>query len=242
MTEYQSERELVALSCRMLGTLGLTKEATGHVSSRLPGDRILIRARGPGELGVRYTESKNVIITDLDGRKLDGAEDLAAPIEVYIHTELYRSDPKIQSVVHVHPPTLVLFTVCDVPLLPIYGAYDPTSLRLITEGVPTFDRARLVSNVELGRELAETMHGKRACLMRGHGITTVGQSVQDATITAIKLNELGEMNYRARLLGTPRPISEDDMQAFNSAHGAATGRAGALWRYYCRLIEDESTD
>ena len=38
-------------------------------------------------------------------------------------------------------------------------------------------------------EFAGTMNG-RACLMRGHGITTCGKSVEEATLTAIKLSLL----------------------------------------------------
>ena len=49
-------RERVASACRVLGTLDLTPGTLGHASARIPGtDRILVRARGPAESGVRYT-------------------------------------------------------------------------------------------------------------------------------------------------------------------------------------------
>ncbi len=48
-------RELVAKSCRILGKMDLTKAGSGHVSQRVGDDRILIRARGSDELGVRFT-------------------------------------------------------------------------------------------------------------------------------------------------------------------------------------------
>jgi ribulose-5-phosphate 4-epimerase/fuculose-1-phosphate aldolase len=34
--------------------------------------------------------------------------------------------------------------------------------------------------------------------MRGHGITTAGAEVEEATLTAIKLNELAEVNIELR--------------------------------------------
>ena len=89
------------------------------------------------------------------------------------------------------------------PLLPIYGAYDPSSLKLLSEGIPTYPRSITVSNNKLGEEFTNSFPG-RACLMRGHGITTCGDSVLEASLTAIKLNELAEMNYRAQLLGDLR--------------------------------------
>jgi len=46
--------------------LDLTREPAGHVSARIPGtDHLLIKARGPGESGVRYTTPDDVVEADL---------------------------------------------------------------------------------------------------------------------------------------------------------------------------------
>jgi L-fuculose-phosphate aldolase len=218
--------------------LELTKAATGHISARVPGtDRVLIRARGPGESGVRYTSADDVITVDFDGKKVAGREDLEPPQEVFIHTWLYRKRPELEAVVHAHPATVVLFTICNKPLLPLYGAYDPSSLRLLVEGIQTYPRSITVSNNKLGEEFAGTLTG-RACLMRGHGITTCGGSVEDATITAIKLNELAEMNYRAHLLGDPQPIPDDEIKHITKGIKGTHGKA--LWRYYTKLVGEDS--
>ncbi len=42
-------------------------------------------------------------------------------------------------------------------------------------------------------------------------IRAPGPSVEEATITAIKLNDLVEMNYRATLLGTPHSIPDEEI-------------------------------
>lgn len=230
-------RERVAQACRILGKLELTKAATGHISARVPGtDKVLIRARGPDESGVRFTAPEDVMMVDLDGKKIDGRDGLDPPQEVFIHTWLYKKRPELASVVHAHPATVVLFTICNKPLLPLYGAYDPSSLRLLYEGIQSYPRSVTVSNNKLGEEFAKTMTG-RACLMRGHGVTTAGNSIEDATITCIKLNELAEMNYRARLLGDPQPIPKEEIEAIAGKAGKGAGTHGtALWRYYTKLV------
>ncbi len=244
--EIADLRRRVAEACRVLGLLELTKAATGHISARVPGsDRILIRARGPDELGVRYTTDAQVIEVDLDGRPAgDHPDGLAAPIEVFIHTALYRQRPEVQAVVHMHPPTVVLFTICGKPLLPIYGAFDPNSALLALEGIPTFDSSVLIQTPALGAQLAQAMDQAKVCLMRGHGITTAGPSVEEAALYAIQLNELANMNYHAHLLGDPQPISAADQAAMRSIKPAPSGavagdpprgRAAALWRYYCAV-------
>jgi L-fuculose-phosphate aldolase len=78
-------------------------------------------------------------------------------------------------------------------------------------------------------------------MMRGHGITTAGASVEEATVTAIKLNELAEMNYRANLLGDPKPIPDQDLEHFRKrreqrAKGdAPSPHLNSTWRYYAEV-------
>ena len=241
MSNLDEAREILARSCRILGKLNLTKEPSGHVSARVQGrDAILIKARGPGESGLRFVTARDLITVDPNGKKLEGPDDLEPPHEVFIHTWIYRTRPEVQSVVHVHPSTVVLFTICDLPLLPLFGAYDPSALRLALEGVPTYPRSVIVSNDRLGKEFTEALGKQRACLMRGHGITTVGESIQEATLTAIKLNELAEINYRARLLGNPRPIAREDIETFTPQSEAkkSTAHSESAWRYYCNLLDE----
>lgn len=234
-------RELVAQACRVLGSLNLTKAATGHISCLADdGKRIFIRGRGRAEVGVRYTTVEQVITVDLDGNKIDGPDGIAVPIEVYIHTRLYRARSDVRSVVHVHPSTVVLFTICGKDIAPLYGAYDPSSLDLILDGIPTYDRSVLIDDEQLGDDLAAALGSKRVCLMRGHGITSVGATVEDAAIRAIQLNEAAEMNYQAHLLGQPRTIPEEDLKLFldkkrqKDASGGSP-RQAAAWRYYVDL-------
>jgi L-fuculose-phosphate aldolase len=240
MADVDELRERVATACRVIGKLELTKAASGHVSARIPGtDTLLIRARGPGESGVRFTTADDVITVDFDGKKVAGRRDLEPPQEVFIHTWLYRTRPSVGSVLHAHPKTVVLFTICNKPLLPLYGAYDPSSLRLLMEGIQTYPRSITVSNDSLGREFATAMSG-RACLMRGHGITTCGASIEEATLTAIKLNELAEMNYQAHLLGHPEPIPAEEITHLTATRKGKDAHGAALWRYYCRLAGEGS--
>jgi ribulose-5-phosphate 4-epimerase/fuculose-1-phosphate aldolase len=243
-------RERVATACRVLGTHDVTPGTLGHVSARVPGtDRILIRARGPAEFGVRYTTAEQVIEVGLDGCRIQALDDgFAAPLEVFIHTELYRRRPEINAVIHVHPQIPVLLSICGQPLLPIYGAYEPFGLRLLLDGIATFERSILIDNATLGKELAAVMGTSEACIMRGHGLTTAANSVEEAALHAIHLNELATMTYRAALLGNIRTIPQEDQDIFRNmkldiGYGAAkpgvpSGRAASLWRYFTRRAED----
>jgi ribulose-5-phosphate 4-epimerase/fuculose-1-phosphate aldolase len=239
MAELAEIRQQVVLSCRFIGRLGLTRETNGHVSARLPGDRLLIKARGRAEAALSFVEGEDLAVVDMDGKLLEGREGLASPAEVYIHTCIYRARPRVGSVIHIHPPAVVAFTIAGKSLLPIIGAFNPSALRLVLDGLPVYPRSILINSEERGRDLVQAMGSARACLMRGHGITTAGVSVEEATLTAIHLNQLAELQLKAEMLGGAQPISDEDLADFESqaARGAAqAGAPGAEWRYYERLF------
>jgi hypothetical protein len=136
----------------------------------------------------------------------------------------------------------VLLTICEKDILPIYGAYG-MGVRLAIEGVPVYPRSITIHDDKLGEEFAGFMGAKQVALMRGHGVTVTGKSVEDAAVRALTLNELVTMTYKAYLLGTPKSIPQEDIEAYrrpldpNRPRGSAGGDTGMLatWRYYCML-------
>lgn len=233
-------REAVAEACRVLARLELTNGTNGHVSARMPGaDHMLVRARGAGETGVALTKADQIIRVDFDGRRISPADDgLAVPLEIFIHAEIYRAREDVGSVVHLHPVAPVLCTMTETPLLPVFGAYDPLAALLAVRGIPAYARSILIDTPALGHELAAVLGDRSACTMHGHGITAIGGSVIEASLTAIQLNELAEMNYRVRQIGRQVAISEADQEVLSALMPDAglsttpTPRMLALWRYY----------
>ena len=86
-------------------------------------------------------------------------------------------------------------------------------------------------------ELAQTIGDKDVCLMRGHGITSCGPSIEAAGLAAIQVNELAVMNYRANLLGTPRPISDEDIASLPVGPGSGRIVGTAAWETYRRMVD-----
>ena len=233
---------VVAAAARLLGRLGLTQGALGHVSSRIEGsERMWIKSKGPEEVGLRYTEEEDVIEVDFDCNAISDRGGLRPPSESFIHSWIYKLHPEVGSVIHLHPAHAVLLTICDKPIKPIYGAFGGGA-RIAIDGVPTYPRSVRVLDDERGEEFAKFMSGKKVGLMRGHGVTVTGATVQDAAVRAVEFDELATMNYRAYLLGEPQSISDADIEELRApatelGRGSAGGQAGVLakWRYLCRL-------
>ena len=105
--------------------------------------------------------------------------------------------------------------------------------------MPLYDSSVLISNDKLGEELANAIGDKEIIMMRGHGVTALGTDPEGAGLNVVMLNELAEMNYKARLIGEPRPISDADLEVFKS-QGRRSGVPGfgtPAWETYRRMVD-----
>lgn len=234
----------LAESCRILGVWDMTHGAEGHVSYwDGESDSILIRGKGFDQLGVRYTRSSDIVEVDFDSNTLDGGTDgVRSPSESFLHTWLFRRNPDVRAVVHMHPRHAMLLTICEKEIFPMHGRVYQGA-KLAVDGIDTYPTSITIHDHEKGEKFADFMGKKKVALMRGHGVTVVGSSVEDATVRALELNELLKLTYDAYLLGDPKPLPDGDIEYLRKEHeadrprGAAGGEKGMLanYRYYAMM-------
>jgi ribulose-5-phosphate 4-epimerase/fuculose-1-phosphate aldolase len=239
-------RMKVAISCRILGVLGLVRDSTGHVSARIPGtDEMWIRCRGGDEMGLEFTGLHNIRRVNFDGDGPGMGESHAKPHETAIHGELYRARPDVMAVVHAHPPYALRCGVTDIPFLPVFNAYDPSALQIVTKGVPVFPRAITVTNRQLGEEMVACMGDRDVLLMRGHGTVVTASTVESATTQAIRFDNLAQIMWDLATSGQKvRQLPPEDMPQPRAGGGGGERTGwGALegaetwgWKHYVRLL------
>jgi ribulose-5-phosphate 4-epimerase/fuculose-1-phosphate aldolase len=244
--EIERLREKVALSCRIIGNRGVTKGSFGHVSARIPGtDRILIKSKGPNEEALEFAALKDVITIDLAGNVLETSEGLDAPNETAMHLAVYRQRPEVMSVIHSHPDWVVVLTACRKPILPIFAAYNPMAMRLAADGIPLYPRSVTIVDDALGEDFMRSMGDNNVCLLRGHGMTTAGRSVEEATQLSLNVFELARMNYLAYAIGEPEPVPAEDIEEYRARfargqrrrlEGLSSGGEPSGWRYEKKLL------
>jgi ribulose-5-phosphate 4-epimerase/fuculose-1-phosphate aldolase len=197
-------RRTVALACRILAHRGLAEDVLGHVSVRVDDDRMLVRCRGPRERGLLFTEPEDVRLVGYDGDG-DLPPGWSAPNELPIHAEVFRHRPEAAAVVHAHPRSVLVAGLADVPLRPVFGAYHIPALRMAMDGVPVYPRAVLIRRPDLGREMVAAMGTASVCVLRGHGVTTLGATVAQAVVRALTLDVLARVCLDVARLGVTAP-------------------------------------
>ena len=233
-------REKVALSCRILASEGLVEGILGHVSVRI-GEEMLIRCRSPEEAGVLFTNESDIRRVDFDGHGPHLGDGYEVPKELPIHGEIYKARPEVNCVVHAHPPAALICGISELELRPIFGSFNIPAMRMALEGIPVFPRSILISRPELAAPMIEVMGQKQVCLMKGHGITVTGATIEEATVRALNFNILARITLQAALTGKEVPnIPSEDIAELPDL--GSTFNDEWVWRYYARMVgEDKGT-
>jgi ribulose-5-phosphate 4-epimerase/fuculose-1-phosphate aldolase len=199
-------KEKLVTACHILDHEGVT-DGYGHVSVRVPGADafITIANVSPG-----LASLDRLIMQDFDGNYLGGAE--TPPNEWPIHACVLRARPDVMSVAHTHSVWSTIFSVLPIKLKPLhhYGKF------LSADGPPVYEGVGLVRTVDRGEALAAALGDGPAVLMRAHGDTVVGASIEQMVERTTRLAMLGEWNHLALLHGEPRYLTSEELEAYNA--------------------------
>ena len=224
------QRVRVATACRILAHAGMAEDVLGHVSVRVDDDSILVRARGAAESGLLFTSPEDVMACSLTTAGADAGDGYALPNELPIHLACYRADPAVGAVVHAHPPWLIAADLAGVALVPLVGAYNIPAARLAADGIAVYPRGVLIDTDELGDEMVAAMGGRPVCVLRGHGLTATGATVEQAVARALAVDSLARMACRVSALGGEvRPLPPDDLAQLPDLGSAFNEKL--MWRH-----------
>lgn len=211
-------------------------DAYGHVSLRHPEkpDRFLLsRARSP-----QLVEADDILEYMLDGAPVD-PRGRTSYSERFIHAALYQARPEIKSVVHSHSLETIPFGCGGERIRPMLH-----NCALIGEEVPIWDSRTkfgdtdlMVTDIDMGRDLAEAAGANAAILMRGHGTVCVGRSLRRAVYIAVKLQESARLQketarYENVVYLSPGEIAKmtGSLDAYDDRPLLGIDRA---WEYWC---------
>jgi HCOMODA/2-hydroxy-3-carboxy-muconic semialdehyde decarboxylase len=220
--------EDLVLANRILNDRGVL-DAYGHVSIRHPTDPnryLMARAIAPG-----LVTADDIMEFDLDSNPVD-RRGRAMFIERFIHGEIYKARPDVNSVIHTHSTGVIPFSVTQTPLRPVF--HNASFLHV---GVPVWESREsfgntkmLVNDGKLGRSLAEALGDKPVALMRGHGDVVVGPNVRVATARAVFTDENARMQAVALSLGGPVNYVSPGEGALRDKDPSDPTRSWELWK------------
>jgi HCOMODA/2-hydroxy-3-carboxy-muconic semialdehyde decarboxylase len=203
-------------------------DGLGHVSVRHPSEPgvfLLSCNRAPG-----LVKREDIVCYDLDGNAVSETSERPY-LERFIHSEIYRVRPDVVAVVHSHSPSVIPFAITHKPLKPVFhmsGFLGSGSAHFeIREAAGNSDM--LIRSPYLGEALAKSL-GKHNCvLMRGHGSTVVGTSLEQVVFRAIYAEVNAKLQLAANGLGKISFLNEEEAKLASDMNDGQIPRSWNLW-------------
>ena len=220
--------EKLAIANRILYDQGVV-DGFGHVSVRhaLSPDHFLLSCnRAPG-----LVVPADILTYDFNG-DLTAPSDKRSYLERFIHAEIYRSRPDVMSVVHSHSQSVIPFGATGQRLRPIFhmSGFLGAGSALFEIRDTSGNTDLLIRDMGLGKALAKSLGQHNCVLMRGHGSTTVGPSIEIAVYRAIYAEVNAKLQIQAAALGPINFLNEEEAALAAATTEGQIVRAWDLWR------------
>jgi L-fuculose-phosphate aldolase len=208
---------------RILHMEGLAEDSTrGHITARGENGLVYIKPWGMSFEKVKAAEFQGV---DLDGNLKEGVGKMHS--ERVLHLEILRKRKDVASVVHVHPYFSILLSSVFKGKITVIGQQGVR----FTGKIPFHPAAGLIQTKELALELAKIIADKPVVLMKNHGITTAGSSIEEAVILAIHFEQAAKDHLLANLFGKPSGMSPAEAKKL-AGNNYTPAQLKMQWDYY----------
>ncbi len=169
----------------------------GNVSARDPETGLV--AIKPS--GVRYEalRPEHMVVVDLDGRIVEG--ELSPSSDTASHLYIYRHRPDVGGIVHTHSPYATAFAALGRPI--------PCVLTAMADefgGPIPCGGFALIGGEEIGKVVVESIGNSVACLLKNHGVFTIGKNAEAAVKAAVMAEDVARTVWLALQLGQPEEI------------------------------------
>lgn len=223
-----------ALGNRILAHEGVL-DAFGHVSMRHPTNPnryFLSRSRSP-----ELVEPADILEYDLDSNPMKKT-DQRLYAERVIHGEIYKARPDVMAVVHHHAAAMMPFCISGVELQPVMhlGAVIGQKVPIWDQYDDFGDTNLLLVKPEEGASLARALGQAPLVLMKGHGATVVGGSIQELVFRAIYSCRNAEYQFAAKLLGNVVPLRPGEVEKSSQINAMPTATF-RTWEYWSVRLE-----
>jgi len=202
---FTLKQDIVEVGKRMYSR-GYVASNDGNISARLDDNKFLVTPSGVSKGSMK---PEDLIVVNIDGKVLSGMKKPSS--EVFMHLQVYKDRPDVNSVCHAHPPYATGFAVAGIPLdkciLPEV-IITLGSIPLIEYGTPGTE--------ELYRPVTKLLKDYDAFLLANHGALTIGTDVINAYHKMETVEHFAHIAFVAQQLGYPNTLNKEQVEKLKS--------------------------
>lgn len=200
---FENERKLIVEYGKKLLTSGLTKGTGGNISVFRRSEGLMLIS--PSGLDYFKTLPEDVVVTDLSGSVVEG--DRKPSSEYPMHSIFYRERDDINAVVHAHSPYCTTLSCLGWEMPSHHYLVALAGLNVRCAPYAPF------GTEELAQSVLDGMEERYAVLMENHGMLAGAGTLELAFYIAEEMEFLAGVYYRAKCLGEPKLLTENEMQS-----------------------------
>jgi len=172
----------------------------GNISARDPETGLV--AIKPS--GIRYEDLRpeHMVIVNLDGEIVEGS--LSPSSDTASHLYIYRRRPDVGGIVHTHSRYATAFAALGRPI-PCYL----TAMADEFGGPIPCGGFALIGGEEIGKVVVESIGSSVACLLKNHGVFTIGKNAEAALKAAVMVEDVAATIWMALQIGQPEEIPQE---------------------------------
>ena len=222
-------REQLARANRMIAHEGVLA-AFGHVTLRHPTDpgRYLMSVSRAPEL----VQPDDILEFTLDSKPVKPT-DIRLYGERVIHGGIYQARPEGNAVCHHHAPSILPFCISGMELKPVYhlGATLGAKVPFWDSRDEFGDTTLIVAKPEEGASLARALADNWIVLMRRHGATVAGKTLEELVFRTIYTARNAALQIQAHTLGHVSPLTaaETELAGEYNLRVSPISRAWEYW-------------
>jgi L-fuculose-phosphate aldolase len=218
-------RQKLALAGRILAAEGHDSGIAGQLSARAerPGTYYMLRFG----LGLEEATPENLLLVDDDLNVLEG-EGMPNPSNRF-HLWVYRAKPRVNSIMHTHPPHVSALSMIGVPLA--VSHMDTTLFHDDCVWVPHWPGVPFGD--EEGKIISEALGDKRTALLAHHGQLAASATIEEACVLSVHIERAAKLQLLAMSAGEIKRIDPDLAREAHD-YRLKERAVGATFYYYAR--------
>lgn len=226
-------KQRLAAAFRLFGRFGFDEGVAGHITARDP-ERLDHFWVNPFGMSFSHVRVSDLILVNDRGEVVEGDYPVNDAAFV-IHSQVHAARPDVIAAAHAHS---------------VYGkSWSSLGRRLdpITQDACAFyedhalfdDYTGVVLDLTEGKRIAQALGGRKAVILRNHGLLTVGHSVDEAAWWFITMERSCQAQLLAEAAGTPVLIDHESAALTASQVGDHAAGYFSFQPLYEKIVREQ---
>jgi L-ribulose-5-phosphate 4-epimerase len=205
---YEKEKREIIHTALEIKRSGLVSLSGGNVSIRKENGHVLVT---PSGTSYETMKAKDIVVLTLDGGRVEGKLRESVDTEAILY--IYKNMPEVNAVIHTHQPYATAAGLIG-DVLPA----AVTTLANVTLGPVNVAPYCSPASIDMGIQTVKYIDGKRAVILKHHGVIAVGPTLKDALYAAVYMEDAAKTYLVAKAAGDPQIMTDEQTNQAVEVH------------------------